>query len=146
MARPESIKDIKQDDKFVRIAMFEVDKIIGSAPLLKHYTALLEAAQKMGGFAEKSYSTVDVKIPKDDTQLTDQLRHDQYVWDDMQKLYNLAVNRGTNTDDIPEWRRSGIKVWAKEEGLPNPFDVFAANDPELSALRAELGMSDEADA
>ena len=143
MARPETLKDIKQDDKFVRIAMFEVDKIISNAPLLKHYTALLEAVQKVGGFAEKSYATVDVKIPKDDSQLADQLRHDQYVWDDMQKIYNLAVNRGANSDDIPEWRRSSIKTWAKEEGLPDPFDVFAANDPELNALREELGMEND---
>lgn len=143
MSRPESIKDVQHDDRFVRIAMFEVDKIISNALLLKHYTALLEAAQKAGGFADKAYSTVDVKIPKNDKELEDQLRHDQYVWDDMQKMYNLAVNRGANTDDIPEWRRSSIKTWAKEEGLPDPFDVFAANDPELNALREELGMDDE---
>ena len=143
MARPESIKDIKNDDRFVRIAMFEVDKIISNAPLLKHYTALLEAVQKIGGFAEKAYSTVDVKIPKDDSQLADQLRHDQYVWDDMHKYYNLALNRGTNSDDIPEWRHNSIKTWAKEEKLPDPFDVFAANDPELAAMREELGMDDD---
>lgn len=143
MARPESIKDIKHDDRFVRIAMFEVDKIISNAPLLKHYTALLEAVQKVGGFAEKSYASVDVKIPKDDSQLADQLRHEQYVWDDMHKIYNLALNRGTNSDDIPEWRHNSIKTWAKEEGLPDPFDVFAANDPELAAMREELGMDDD---
>jgi len=143
MARPENIKDIKNDDRFVRIAMFEVDKIISSASLLKHYTALLEAVQKMGGLAEKAYSTVDVKIPKDQAQLADQLRHDQHVWDDMQKYYNLALNRGINSDDIPEWRHNSIKTWAKENDLPDPFDVFAANDPELAALRADLGMDDE---
>lgn len=140
MARPESIKDITKENRFVRIAMFEVDKIIGNANLLKHYTALLEAAQKLGGYADKSYSTVDVKIPKDDAQLADQLRHDQYVWDDMEKLYNLAVNRGTNSDDVPEWRRNGLKNWAKENDLPDPFDVFAANDPELQQIREDLGL------
>lgn len=143
MARPESIKDIKDEDLYVRIAMFEVDKIISSAPLLKHYTALLEAVQKMGGLAEKAYSTVDVKIPKDKAQLEDQLRHDQYVWDDNQKYYNLALNRGSNSDDIPEWRHNSIKQWAKDNDLPDPFDVFAANDPELAELREELGFDDE---
>lgn len=143
MARPESIKDIKDEDLYVRIAMFEVDKIISSAPLLKHYTALLEAVQKMGGLAEKSYSTVDVKILKDKAQLEDQLRHSQYVWDDNQKYYNLALNRGSNSDEIPEWRHNSIRQWAKDNDLPDPFDVFAANDPELAELREELGFDDE---
>ena len=143
MARPESIKDIKDEDLYVRIAMFEVDKIISSAPLLKHYTALLEAVQKMGGLAEKSYSTVDVKIPKDRPQLEDQLRHSQHVLDDNQKYYNLAFNRGAYSDDIPEWRHNSIRQWAKDNDLPDPFDVFAANDPELAELREELGFDDE---
>lgn len=140
MARPENIKDIKHDDRFVRIAMFEVDKIISNAPLLKHYTALLEAVQKIGGFADKAYSTVDVKVPKNEKELEAQLKSDQYQWDEMHRFYNLALNRGVNSDDIPEWRHSSIKTWAKEEGLPDPFDVFAANDPELASLRADLGM------
>lgn len=143
MARPESTKDIKHDDRFVRIATFDVDKIIGNAQLLKHYTALLETAQKMGGFADKSYSSVEVQIPKDQKQLEEQLRGDQYRWDEQQKYYNLALNRGTNSDEVPEWRRNGIKDWAKEEGLPDPFDVFAANDPELQQLRVDLGLEDE---
>lgn len=141
MARPESIKDIKHDDRFVRIAMFEVDKIISNPALLKHYTALLEAVQKVGGYADKAYSTVDVNIPKDERQLEEQLRTDQYRWDDMQKLYNLAVNRGENSDEIPEWRRNSLKEWARENDLPDPFDVFAANDPELEAIRKELESS-----
>jgi hypothetical protein len=143
MARPESIKDIKHDDRFVRIAMFEIEKFIGNPALLKHYTAILETAQKLGGRAEKSYSTVDVSIPKDDKQLADQLQSDQYYWDDKQKYYNLALNRGANSDEIPEWRHSGIKEWAKQEGLPDPFDVFAANDPELQRLRDELGLDND---
>lgn len=138
MSRPESIKDIKHEDRFVRIAMFEVDKIINNAALLKHYTALLEAAQKLGGHAEKSYSTVDINIPKDEKELKQQLDSDQYRWDDMQKLYNLAVTRGENSDEIPEWRRNSLIQWAKNNDLPDPFDVFAANDPELDAIRKEL--------
>lgn len=138
MARPESIKDIKQEDRFTRVAMFEIDKVIANAMLLKHYTALLETVQKMGGNAEKSYSTVDVNIPKNDKELADQLASDQRSWDDMQKLYHLAVNRGENSDEIPEWRRSGLTQWAADNDLPNPFDVFAANDPELEAIRLEL--------
>lgn len=146
MARPESIKDLQESDRFVRIALFEVDKIMTNATLLKHYTALLEAAQKMGGRAEKSYSTIDLNIPKNEKELKTQLEYDQRNWDDREKEYQLALNRGPSDSDFPEWKVSSVKRWAKDEGLPDPFDVFAANDPELSALRAELGMSDEADA
>ena len=139
MARPESIKDIKQDNRFVRVALFESDKIIANPLLLKHYTALLEAAQKLGGHADKSsYGTVEIYIRKNNRELEEQLKSDQYYWDENQKFYNLAVLRGENSDDVPEWRRSGIIAWAKENDLPNPFDVFAANDDELDAIRQEL--------
>lgn len=143
MARPENIKDIAEQDRFVRIATFEIDKVIGNAKFLKHYTALLEVVQNFGGHADKAYSTMDLYIPKNDKELADQLRSDQYQWDDAKKYYNLAVNRGPDSDEIPEWRRSTIVRWAKENDLPDPFDVFAANDPELQELRAELGMEND---
>ena len=142
MARPESISDVKRDDRMTRIATFEMDRILADASLLKHYTALLQAVQKMGGEAVKNYNNVDFNIPKNKKQLEDQLRSDQYYWDEYQKYYNLALNRGSNSDEIPEWRHSAIKAWAKEEELPDPFDVFAANDPELAQLRMELGMEE----
>lgn len=143
MARPDSISDIKHEDRFVRVATFEIDKIVANAALLKHYTSLLEAIQKAGGNASKSYSTVELTVPKDKQELEQQLASDQYSWDDSNKFYNLALNRGENSDEIPEWRRSSIKRWAKEQELPDPFDVFAANDPELQQMRMELGMESE---
>lgn len=143
MARPESIKDIAEEDRFVRIASFETDKIIGNAKFLKHYTAFLEVVQNFHGYAQKSYANVDLYIPKDDAQLADQLRHDQYRWDDNQKIYNLAINRGPDTEDVPEWRRNSLIQWAKDNDLPDPFDVFAANDPELQKIREEMGMEDD---
>lgn len=140
MSRPESIKNIKEDDRFVRIAMFEIDKIVASAPLLKHYTALLEAVQKVGGRADKSYNTVNIEIPKTPKELEYQLDLDQRSWDELQKFYNLALNRGPTDTDIPEWRRSSIKSWAKEEGLPDPFDVFAANNQDIQQIREDMGL------
>lgn len=140
MARPENIKDIKDEDRFVRIATFEVEKIMCNAVLLKHYTALLEAVQKMGGKAEKSYSTIDVSAPKDDRELLQQLEYDQRTWDSRLAEYNLAVTRGPSDEDFPDWKRNTIIRWAKENDMPDPFDVFAANDPELAAIRADLEM------
>lgn len=138
MSRPETTNDVT--DRFVRVAMFETEQIMTNAILLKHYTALLDAITKMGGHADKSYSSIDLNIPKDEKQLEAQLRNDQYRWDDMQKLYNVALKGDTVTDPVPEWRRNGIKEWAKEEGLPDPFDVFAANNEDIQKLRDELGL------
>lgn len=138
MSRPETTNDVT--DRFVRIASFETDKIIAHPTLLKHYTALLEAMQKIGGKVERSYNAVEMQIPKDEQQLNEQLRGDQYRWDEMQKLYNVALKGDTVTDPVPEWRRNGIKEWAKEEGLPDPFDVFAANNEDIQKLRDELGL------
>ena len=138
MSRPETTNDVT--DRFVRVAMFETEQIMTNAILLKHYTALLDAITKMGGHADKSYSSIDLNIPKDEKQLEAQLRNDQYRWDDMQKLYNVALKGDTVTDPVPEWRRNGIKDWAKEEGLPDPFDVFAANNEDIQKLRDELGL------
>lgn len=142
MARPESLEDIKEKDRFIRVASFEIDKFIENAKLLKHYTTLLEAIQSSGGLAEKSYSTVHLQLPKNKEELQYQLESDQRSWDDMQDHYNKAVDRGP-TDEIPEWRRDNIISWAKRNDLPNPFDVFAANDPELAQIRADLNMEDD---
>ena len=141
MSRPENLADIKHDDRFIRVASFEVDRVITSPMLLKHYNALLEQVQKLGGFASKSYASVELSIPKDKELLEQQLRNDQYCWDELQKYYNLAVVRGPGDTEIPEWRHNSIKEWAKEEGLPDPFDVFAANDPELAQICADLEVN-----
>lgn len=143
MARPESIKDVKESDRFVRIAMFEIDKIVTNSVLLKHYTALIQAVEHRGGKIEKNYSTVDVSIPKSNQELDYQLECDQRNWDEMQRLYNLALNRGPTDTDIPEWRRDSIKRWATDEGLPDPFDVFAANNEDIQAIRDEMGLDNE---
>lgn len=61
MSRPETTNDV--NDRFVRVAMFETEQIMTTAILLKHYTALLDAITKMGGHADKSYSSIDLNIP-----------------------------------------------------------------------------------
>jgi hypothetical protein len=142
MARPESHKNIDEGDKFTRVAMFEIDKIITNANLLKHYTAILEAVTKMGGISVKSYNSVDLDIPKNSQQLDEQLKSDQYRWDEMRNLYRTALNRD-NVDPIPEWRRDAIKDWANKEGLPDPFDVFATNNEDIQEIRKEMGLDND---
>ena len=142
MARPESHKDISEDNKFCQIARFEIDKIISNANLLKHYTALLEAVHKMGGKSDHSYNSVDLDIPKNTKQLDEQLKSDQYHWDDLDKLYRKAL-AGDSVDPIPEYRRSILTEWAEKEGLPNPFDVFAANNEDIQKIRREMGLDND---
>jgi hypothetical protein len=142
MARPESHKDISDENRFTRVAMFEIDKIISNANLLKHYTGILEAVHKMGGKSEKSYNSIDLDIPKNSKQLDEQLKTDQYHWDDLEKLYRKAL-AGDSVDPIPEWRRSTLKEWAQNEGLPDPFDVFAANNEDIQELRREMGLEND---
>lgn len=142
MARPESHKDISDENRFTRVAMFEIDKIVTNANLLKHYTALLEAIHKMGGRSEKGYNSIDLDIPKNSKQLDEQLKSDQYHWDDYEKLYRKAL-AGDSVDPIPEWRRSTLKEWAEKEGLPDPFDVFAANNEDIQELRREMGLDND---
>jgi hypothetical protein len=142
MARPESHKDISDENKFTRVALFEIDKIVTNANLLKHYTALLEAIHKMGGRSEKGYNSVDLDIPKNQQQLDEQLKNDQYHWDDYEKLYRKAL-AGDSVDPIPEYRRGTLKEWAEKEGLPDPFDPFAANNEDIQKLRREMGLDND---
>ena len=143
MARPESINDIADSDRYVRVAQFETEHIMTDPALLKHYTAMLEAVVKIGGYPDKSYSSIDLYILKNQKQLQDQLRSDQYRWDDMQKSYNIVLANADPTEPVPDWKRKGIQQWAKENDMPDPFDVFAANNDDIKKLRAEMGLDDE---
>ena len=122
--------------------MFEIDKIITHPALLKHYTVLLEAVHKMGGTSDKNYNSVDLDIPKNDKQLDEQLKSDQYYWDDYEKLYRTAL-AGDSVDPIPEYRRSSLREWAEKEGLPDPFDPFVANNEDIQQMRREMGLDND---
>jgi hypothetical protein len=90
----------------------------------------------------KNYNSVDLDIPKTSQQLDEQLKSDQYRWDEMEKLYRQAL-AGDNVDPIPEWRRDTLKDWAKKEGLPDPFDPFVANNEDIKKIRREMGLDND---
>jgi hypothetical protein len=140
MSRPKHITDIDPKNRFVRIAMVEFTNIAASPALLKAYAALLDAAEKAGGHGDAKYNNVDINIPKTKDQLENQLAEDQRVWDSRQRSYNLAVLDKEGVEPLKEWEKDYIKEWAEKEGLPNPFDVFAANNEELQKIRAELEL------
>jgi hypothetical protein len=141
MARPETIKDVKE--RMVEIGTIDLERIVTNPALLKPYTAFIEAVQKMNGTVETTYgSQVKMKLLRDQKQLEHQLSSEQYLWDDIQKRYNQAV-RADESNPVPEYFRNSVTEWAKAEGLPDPFDPFAANDPELRRIREELGFNDE---
>jgi hypothetical protein len=121
MARPENFSDIK--DRTLRVATFEVDKLTALPALLKHYVALVESVQKMGGEVNTSYgSTVEVTIPKNPTQLKETFEREQREWDRQEELY-AAVLRG---EVLKSYQEYGVTEWAKNEGHPKP--VFNKED------------------
>lgn len=138
MSRPEAIKDVK--DRTIRVGSMDLERIVTVPAILKHYTALIEALQKIDGEIRTAYGmTVEFYLPRDEKQLLSQLSTDQYQWDDSEMEYRRALKADLN-DSVKEYKRDRIKEWAKEEGLPDPFDVFAANDPELQRIREEMGL------
>jgi hypothetical protein len=140
MARPKHITDIKPENRFIRIAMVEFTNIAASPALVKAYAALLDAAEKAGGHGDAKYNTVDINIPKTKDQLENQLKEDQRVWDSRQRSYNIAVLAKEDAEPLKEWEKDYVREWAEKEGLPNPFDVFAANNEELKKVREELEL------
>lgn len=141
MARPETIAEVKSRQE--TIGSLDVSKFSTTPALLKHYTALVEALEKMGGECEASYANVTLKRPKTKEELELQLATDQREWDRIRKLYYQAVKCDPEDEPIREYQQESIKHWARGEGLPDPFDVFAANDPELAEIRKSLGMTNE---
>lgn len=140
MARPETVEDVTTRQE--QFATFQTDKISTMPALLKHYVALLEANEKLGGTTETGYNTVTLYRPKTKSELESQLRMDQNAWDSYQKLYFRAVKADAEDEPLREYEKDRVKEWAKAEGKPDPFDVFAANDPELAEIRKSLGMNE----
>lgn len=122
MARPNNITQVTERHNV--IAAVEMDQIMTKPGLLKAYTALVEAAEKLGGGGFKRYgNTVEVKIIKNGEQLADQLASDQASWDYKMESYQKAA-RG---EFIESYRRSGIKEFASDEGLELPEFVEEEN-------------------
>ena len=140
MSRPETIKDVKE--RMIDIGSLDLERIIVEPKLLKHYTAFIEELQKMGGEIEPRYgTTVQFRLVRNQKQKESQLSTEQYTWDDTQKEYRKAVKADPG-DPVQEYKKDRVKEWARAEGLPDPFDVFAANDEELQRIREDFGFDD----
>jgi hypothetical protein len=124
--KPQNVNQVQ--DRTERIATFDLDKINAIPALLKHYVALIETAQKMGGEVNTTYgSTVEVFIPKNRKQLEARLEYEQREWDRYEGLYN-QVRDG---EVIKSYYESGVTEWAKTEGLPEPVFVKEDEDAEV---------------
>lgn len=141
MARPETFNDIPLDERNEQIGSFSVGKLSTAPTLLKHYATFIEAVEKAGGHVvpnKWNNSDVDIFIPKSHKLLEYRLMDLQDTWDRHKKLYERAAVRDETGDELKEWERENVVKFAEKEGLPNPYDVFAANDDELDQIRKEL--------
>jgi len=114
MARPETHADIADDNRYVEVARFQTRELDDKPALMKLYSQFADLVLSTQGRIEKDYYGVSVRMPKDAAQLDDQLKSDQYTWDDKQKGYNQAQRN----EFVPSYRRESINRWAREEGFP----------------------------
>lgn len=143
MARPNSIADVT--DRTNLVATFHTEFINTSPIMLKHYAAFIETAQKFNGQVKPNKwnkAQIEVFLPKSKEELEMQLIADQNSWDYRKEEYDKAVNRDSVSDEFDEYKQNRIKEFAKQNGFPNPFDVFSANDSDLDEIRRELELQD----
>jgi hypothetical protein len=139
MSRPTKLLEVK--DRWNLLAEFHLDQALTNPAIMKHYAALIDAVKKEGGRVVKRYGTeMRVEVLKSAEEMREQLERDQHRWDEMDQLYRQALDREPGSTDLRESQREALIQWAEREERPNPFDVFAANDPELEAIRKQLGM------
>ncbi len=147
MARPETIRDVKEEDRYFDLGELRVDRMSTNPNLLKHYAGLIDAIEKQGGTVtatEWNASKVELKLARTPAELKRQLEVDQQSWDVMERRWNQAMNRDAIDTEIKEYEKSGISEWAKREGRTDPYDPLAAHQPvddlELDEIRDELGV------
>jgi len=125
MARPATIADVTNTT--IEIATVHMDHFSNDPARIKAYSDFVNALAKVGATMDASYSTVRVRLPKNKTQLEDQLKMDQSAWDRNKAGYEDAL-RG---EMIENWRRHSIRDWAESEGLREPVFVESIEDEEL---------------
>jgi hypothetical protein len=145
MARPVSINEISDEDRYIEIAQIDAKLFLKHTALLKAYTAMVEAVEKNGGIVEDpSYGGVRFKMPKTKEELENQLRADQSNWDHNRRRYDQAVLRDDpDVKQLNEWEKDYVIQFAEREGLKNPYDPFVSDtfsDRELADIRATLGL------
>lgn len=137
MARPTHTDEITE--RHVSLGRIHTERFGTHPSVLKAYAALLEAVVKIGGHAERRYSEVEVFLPKGAKELTEALESAQRRWDCTEALWLRAVQAEEGTE-LREYERETVVAWCEAEGKPNPFDCFASTDPDLAAIRGDLGL------
>lgn len=137
MARPETIADVK--DRIEEVGAVDVGNFITSPNVLKAWAAFAETVTKAGGEIRRhSYEKgkAELWMPRDEKQLRDQLRTEQYTWDQNQKVYDICIINHTPPEN---WQKDSIKAWALAEGLPIVWETPRDDsDPRLAELREKI--------
>jgi hypothetical protein len=122
MARPETTDDVT--NRYDSLGSIELNNTRGNPALLKAIAALIEAVEKAGGTTQQTYSDLNFKLSKTQSQLDDALQDEQRQWDRMDKKYEAALVSIESVEDGElSWEQKGIRNWAKAEGRKDPFIV-----------------------
>lgn len=118
MSRPATTVDVTE--RFVEIGRIEVGALGLQPALLKSLATFQESLVKSGGELRQNYSQIMFHLPRTEEQLKDQLRSDQYHWDEMEKIYDACTANGTEPES---WRKASLEEWIAREGVSTPWAV-----------------------
>lgn len=134
MARPESIEDLPEGERYQGVANFQIGHIVDNPKLMRIITDLIEAVQAMGGKVHgTSYVTLD--RPKTGDELEDTLRYAQSNWDSLNRRYDaIQIAELTEKPLEPEYKEYegyALRKHAREEGYPELATI--AEKPKVDA-------------
>ena len=125
MARPSTIHDLNDYEKYEVLAEFNLTSLIDSKESLLTRSrqmilgAELVAEEEPEYYVERSGGFVRIKRLKHGSSAEDTLRRAQDEWDRKDEQYHLLKGFGKIPEGgskIPRW---SLNHWARDEGLPN---------------------------
>ena len=116
MSRPETIDDIEVDT--ISFGTVELGLIATNGAMVKAYGAFMEAVQKAGATVEVQYGhTAKFIREPTESELMEQLRSKQNIWDEGKKCYETLRDVG---ECEYSYQSGQAQRWAEKEGLPFP--------------------------
>lgn len=116
MSRPETLDDVKE--RAIEVGDIRITEFTTKPSVLKAWASFVEAVVKDGGQVlpgKYSREQARVLVPRDEYSLQEQLRTEQYRWDELAKNYDICCVHGTPPEN---WQKDSMRDWCKAEGKP----------------------------